>query len=254
MDKPKVATLGTIISHGYLTCGFLPIRVAFPVLAATLLGPGVVIHDSIITEAFADYLCVHESGVLRQALAYVKALVALLSRYDCTTFHNMDNLYTLVVDVARHVFLGKPFGLLYTMSSEVPSSQQSFWVQFSVEKLFELYKALNATPTTVLGLIEEPEFETKAESNVFYYLTSFIGNCKQEELRSFLRFVTGSSVVIDNPITITFNTLSGIAKRPIRHTCDCVLELPATYSTFMEFEQDFNSILAQEDAWTMDAV
>jgi len=45
----------------------------------------------------------------------------------------------------------------------------------------------------------------------------------------FLRFVTGSSVCMTWPIHIKFNTLSGYGRRPISHTCGCVLEL----STFM---------------------
>ena len=36
-----------------------------------------------------------------------------------------------------------------------------------------------------------------AEERVYGYLVSFVGNMKLEELRLFLRFITGSSVCID---------------------------------------------------------
>ncbi len=72
--------------------------------------------------------------------------------------------------------------------------------------------SLNATPAAVLGRIEEPDQLNSAHSRVFGYLIRFIGDMKQEELRHFLRFVTGSSVLIDNAITVTFNNLHGFAR------------------------------------------
>ncbi len=258
MERAKLQTLGMILSHGYLVSGFLPIRVAFPILACTVLGPDIFIPDEIILECFVDYICTYESSLLRGCLQnqepLTRQLTALLSRFDCTAVPTKKNLRKLVIDVARHVFLGKPLGLVYSMSSGVPKCHHAFWSQLTVHKLYELYKALNATPQSVLNLIEEPEFENKAESNVYYYFTSFIGNCQSGELRSLLRFITGSSVIIDREIKVSFNSLSGLCKRPISHTCDCVIELPTTYDTYVEFEEAFKCILANEDSWMMDAI
>ena len=53
---------------------------------------------------------------------------------------------------------------------------------------------------------------------------------RMDEIRHFLsEFTTGSSVLIAEKITISFNALSGISRRPIAHTCSCVLELIAFY-------------------------
>lgn len=37
VDMSSLPCLGTILSHGYLLCGFLPTQIAFPVLASILL-------------------------------------------------------------------------------------------------------------------------------------------------------------------------------------------------------------------------
>ncbi len=37
-------------------------------------------------------------------------------------------------------------------------------------------------------------------------------------------------------------TLSGLARRPIAHMCDCMLELPSTYLNYDEFHSDFTAI------------
>ena len=69
IQMSKLATFGSIISYAYITSGFLPIRVAFPCLAAMLLGPATLIPDKILTEAFIDSLSVHDAGVFKQALS-----------------------------------------------------------------------------------------------------------------------------------------------------------------------------------------
>ncbi len=50
---PKI---GTAISHGYVACGVLPIRIAFPALVRFLLGLSAVVSESILCETFIDSL------------------------------------------------------------------------------------------------------------------------------------------------------------------------------------------------------
>lgn len=263
--KDSLSTLGAIISHGFLVCGVLPARVAFPVLASVLCGPNITIPDNINLESFIDYITAHESSLLRRGLSEAQAgndfsndlkskLVSLVSRFDCMDVPTKKNIHRLIRNVARHHFLGKTLGMIYTMHSGVPKTHGPFWKKLSVEKLFDLYKVMNGTALSVLQLIEEPEFDNQAESKVFNFLTTFIGNCKPNELRSFLRFVTGSAVIIDKAITIEFNSISGLARRPISHTCSCMLELSTSYGSYLEFEKEFLNILSTETAFVMDSV
>jgi len=46
VDLAQLIIIGKIISHGYLTTGILPDRIALPVLIASVLGPGVSIPDN----------------------------------------------------------------------------------------------------------------------------------------------------------------------------------------------------------------
>ena len=98
-----------------------------------------------------------------------------------------------------------------------------------VEQLYSLYLALNATPQQVLSVLQEPDVENEDEAQVFSYLKKFIGNVKNEEVRRFLRFITGSSMLLHNGITVCFNSNSGMICGPIaHHTCSSLLELPTT--------------------------
>ena len=62
-------TLGTILSRGFMVCGYLPVRIAFPVLAAAICGPGVQSSDAILLESFVDYLTIHKSSVIPNSIA-----------------------------------------------------------------------------------------------------------------------------------------------------------------------------------------
>ena len=94
----------------------------------------------------------------------------------------------------------------------------------------------------------------KAKERVFGFLIAYVGNMSIKTLRLFLRFVTGSSVRIGKKIRVEFNHLSGFARRPTVHTCDCILELPITYATSMDFAHEFDHVLSSEYAWAMDVV
>ena len=112
---------------------------------------------------------------------------------------------------------------------------------------------LTATPSKVLEVLDEPDFVHSAQERVYGYLRQFIGNMKMDEVRNFLRFVTGSSVLSNAAIKVTFNALGGLARRPIAHTCDNSVELSTEYLTYVDFTSEFEAILS-EYSWSMDIV
>ena len=58
---------GTILAHGYMLASYLPIRVAFPVLATVICSPTEVVTDSVLVQLFIDYISQHEGSVLHSA-------------------------------------------------------------------------------------------------------------------------------------------------------------------------------------------
>ena len=54
IDMSVFPMLGKILSHGYIACGFLPVHISFPVIAAVLLGPDVQISDTILCRSFIN--------------------------------------------------------------------------------------------------------------------------------------------------------------------------------------------------------
>lgn len=73
IDMTGMPVIGKIISHGYLSSGYPPVRIAFPTLAALLLGPATESPSRLLLQAFRDYLTANKliSGNLYQPTAEV---------------------------------------------------------------------------------------------------------------------------------------------------------------------------------------
>lgn len=209
MDLSVLPTVGKILSHGYLVSGFLPVRIAFPTLACILLGPNCEVPPQILIDAFADSLCTFEVRIIKDALQQASlagvssfsdemktALINLLSRYGCREIPTSQSLKRQLFEVAKYEFQLKPLGAISAMNSGITLCERTFWQQQKVEGLHLLYTSLSATPGKILSWIEEPEDLNPCEQKVFGYLQQYIGNMKVEELQKFLRFTTGSSVLI----------------------------------------------------------
>ena len=126
-----------------------------------------------------------------------------------------------------------------------------------METIQTIYNQLTLTPEKVFSLFQFVDFASPQESRIAEYLKVMIGNMHKEELRRFMRFVTGCCVCNAKQIKIDFNGLTGFGRRPIAHTCDCTLELPTSYINFEDFQDEFASILSKindEYSWRMDAI
>ena len=253
--------LGSILSHGYLLTGFLPLRIAFPVLASLLLGPCTTTSSEVLIEAFIDSVSANDNRILRSALCAkefndktTSELLTIISRYGCREIPRPSNLKQLLLQLAKYDFNTKPYAAIISMNHGIPSLHHSFWASLSVGDLWQLCIALGATPSKVIELIDEPECLTSNQSRIYGYLIQMIGSMMQDDLRTLLRFITGSSVCLSKKISISFNSLSGFARRPIAHTCDCNLELSVSYVTYLEFVAELKTVLSTEECWYMDGI
>ncbi len=267
IDPLTLSTLGTIISHAHLLTGMLPVKVAFPCLAAVLLPSVDGIPDDVLVRCFAECLSQLDASTLKEGLEAIgkgdpsfaadllSRLIDLLSMFNVREIPTVRNLRRIVQGVARHHLLRKPSAAISEMRCGVPDQHKKFWSDMGCGQLYSLYLALQASPRKVLALLTDVICLNSNQENVLSYLRQFIGNMQSDEARSFLRFVTGSTVCSTNAIKVTFNTLTGLGRRPIAHTCSCTLELSSTYHTYMDFVSEFKAIMNNDDfVWIMDGI
>ena len=161
----------------------------------------------------------------------------------------------MIAQAAQYTFLIKPAAPLQKMNHGIPEQHHSFWKQMTVENLYMVDRSLSVSTAKVLQLLQEPNIESASQSEVWGYLETFVGNMTIEELRIFLRFVTGSFVVSIPAIYMAFNALDGLARRPISHTCSATLELSTAYSSNPEFSAEFQLVLSDPYySWRMDSL
>ena len=195
--------LGAILSHDFLVSGFLPLRIAFPVLASLLIGPCTTTPLQQLMEAFIESISDHDNRSLRSGLSAKKftaqtttELLTILSRFGCREMPTPSNLKQLLLQLAKYEFVTKPYAAICSTNQGIPFSHHSFWASWSISDLWQLYIALGATPSKVIELIDEPECLTSNQSRIFGYLIQMIGSMNQDDLRVLLRFITGSSVCL----------------------------------------------------------
>ena len=261
-DLDTLGLLGRILSHGYILCGYLPVRIVFPSLCAMLLGSNVKVPADILVDSFKEYLPEIDRMHLQQcftsrseiSMELKSALVSIFSRFGCLEVPTASNILRLCEQVAMYEFLIKPMAAINAISSGIASEHREFWNSMSVHDFHDLYLALTANPLKIIQLIEEPCFTDPTQEKVFNFLLAFIGTMRADEVQRFLRFVTGSSVCLSGSITICFNTLSGFSRRPIAHTCARSLHLSSMYKTYIEFSDEFNKVLSSSECWRMDGI
>lgn len=266
-DLTHFNILGKIVSHGYLVTGILPIRVALPTLICILLGSSVIISKDLLLDSFLDYISNVEKNTLQEAVSFSKKnwfpsdlkekLMVILSRFGCRLLPSPSNIVSLIEQVARYEFCIKPAAGIAMINSGIPSTHKQFWSAHNPQSIAKIYKSLSISPQKVTDLLRFPECGSSQETRICEYLRMMVENMQPRELAYFMRYVTGSSVCHMQSIQIEFNAVTGLARVPIAHTCNCSLELSTSYLNYDDFVQDFRAIFAEtnkEFTWTMDAV
>ena len=225
IDLFALPILGSVLSHGYLVTGYLPLRIAFPTLAGMLLGPGTPYQDEHLMSVFIDGISSTEAALLKECLKVKGSsfsvqtqakLVDIFSWFDSRQLPTPTNLKQQLLQVAKYQFIIKPMAAIASINTGIPPVESDFWKGKTVDDLYTLYQALTADPSKVLELLTtEPEDElNSSEQRVYLYLQQFVGNMRSDELQNFSRFVTGCSVCPNSNIKVIFNTLSGLSTTP----------------------------------------
>ena len=259
-DTQVFHTIGTILSHGYLVSGHIPVRISLPSLLTIILGPCVDIPSSVLVAAFIDCISTLEQQLVRNALKCTyfeeKAradLISLFSRFGCCEIPTPMNLRKIIIESAKYEFLHKPAAASVMIHFGIPDDHKGFWKNLGTGGICNLYSLLSVTSEKVIDCLECSEFSNCMEEKVFNYLKTMIGNILRDDLRNFLRFVTGSSVITPRNITVIFNSTTGFSRSPFAHTCSQTLELPITYKNYSDFYSEWMAILNNEN-WRMDIV
>lgn len=247
MKKEKWEALARVFLKGYTQERYFPIKISQVFMCSCLFGEDSV-SEEIYLDSFLKYVSNSEADVIQKAFSKSigvddEDLLDFLSAFDCKRQVTEENLKEVVVEIAHKELIQKP-KYVSDCWLDILSPIKSFIS--SKESLCQIYESLYPTPSKICRLLHANPINP-AESEAVSYLKRWIKGLDENSLTKFLRICTGSDVILCEEIGITFTLLTGVTRRPIFHTCGCVIELPSTYEGFCDFREEWCNIMSQGD-------
>ena len=157
LDIDVFSILGHILSHGYFSCGYIPVKVALPTLLTMLLGPRAEIDPETCLEAFCGFISDTEQFTFKKALKSTTSchfspemqtsLLEVLSRFGCRTLPAPKDLWSTIESISRYEFLVKPAATIALVNSDIPKLHRGFWLCKSVHYVAAIYNQLGVSNT-----------------------------------------------------------------------------------------------------------
>ena len=160
------------------------------------------------------------------------------------TKENIDDL----CHKAAHISL-----LRYPSSMQaVVDGMGAFWKKVTEDMLVSLYSSTVPTAEGVIGALYVTENNVQ-DSKITTYLHRYIRACSDNELQAFLRFISGSTVLVPgDKIKVNYVHQSGDYIFPSVKTCFRILNLPGCYTSFAHFRQNLQKYIGDEKLWAIE--
>ena len=205
----------------------------------------------------------HEKSLLQKALSTFDQLTEeerdrlqnFYSAFGLFDVPREDEIREQLMAIANREFLDIPGPLINLMRRGIPANHMDcFWQYLSINHLAYIHHKQRPTPEKVASIIEaESPDLTVDEDRIMYYLIEFVSTLDSDSLSDFLILTTAS---IHQPVKIvlTFNSMFGLQRRPIMHTCSNTIELPTSYNNYQEFRREFRAVLSNPDSLIYSAI
>ena len=250
-QKPEWQAVGRILLKGFHDVQVFPLQLSKAFVIVLLFGEEEVSPDNLI-ESFMSYITPPEKDAVTKALRGVldddsdakEELFDMLSRMDSETVPSSpEAVKACVMKLAQTelVQVGK-----YPLDAIISTARAGLLQLLpDVRSVHDLYTSKATTVRKVINLFQ-PQSEGRDEERATTYLKQYIKGLDQDNLKRFLRPVTGCDMICVAFIEIHFNKRKGIDRAPIVRTCTPMIELPTTYSSYTELRAEFNNILTRE--------
>ncbi|XP_046582796.1 uncharacterized protein LOC124290148 [Haliotis rubra] len=251
-------SIATVIFFGWSTQRYFPICLSKAFMSCAIYGMDIFSENkkNMISD-FLSFLPEGESRILSAALKDdfdQEEVMDILGSHECRVVPTKENLEKILGEIAHKEVIQQPMYVKDCGFNQLTAL--GFDLNTSLETL---YVSAKPNPRKVIKILSFPDEMSPVQSATSGFLTKYIRELNSDDLSKFLRFCTGSDLLLttgngeNKPIFVRFNTLSGLSRRPVGHTCGQVLDVPEQYDSYIEFRAEFNSLL-RSDIWIMDFV
>ena len=245
-------SIGKLLRYGYEKVGFFPTQLSKAFVMICLFES---VPNEILIDSFLNYIPSMDHEMVNSALQAdfdtirSDEFLDFLDRFNCRSHVTPLNVYGIILELSQQELVQKPY-LMVSVWREVLSGMKTYEDFSSVCNIKKFYNKVQPTNRKVLQLLKaEPISDAERES--YKFLQEYVRGLDKKELKVFLKFVTGSFIIIVKNIQVSFNNLQGAQRRPFVRTCTPMIELPATYRNFCELREEFSNIL-KSSQWEFD--
>ena len=158
------------------------------------------------------------------------------------------NVYGVILEIAKQELVQKPYIMLCSWKKCL-SALKTFSEFSTVFNVDDYYRHILPTNRNVIKLIQSDP-TNRNERDALGFLKQYIRGLDEP----FLKYCTGSDVILVDKIAVEFVACPAIARRPIVHTCAPMMELPSSYASYCEFREEMQNILNACDNWGIDII
>ncbi|XP_078332256.1 uncharacterized protein LOC144625415 [Crassostrea virginica] len=239
--------IGKVLLFGWQVQRYFPVSLARPFVEQCLYAK----ISSTLQDTFYSYIPSSEATLLKAAMSNFEEvdadeLLDVMMCHDCRKIPTESTLSQIIEEIAHKELVQAPMFVCDCFHPVVKNLMNE-------HELDETYKKLIPTGRSVVGILSFPESMSADEINTCNHVKRFVKELTPEKLRRFLRFCTGSDLMVVDTITVNFVNVVGLARRPVAHTCSCLLELSKIFDGFPQFRSEFNSVL-ESNYWEMDII
>ncbi|KAG2470267.1 CHD4 protein, partial [Polypterus senegalus] len=241
--------IARIFWRGCKDCKYIPIKLALPFLDEVLFGK---VYRELI-ENFLQFISVQEQEILKQALKDFSSvelddILDVLDNYDCRIRASPDTLPAVLRESAHKQLVQKP---MFVTDSWRDIIQHH--IALNYDQLNKMYTDCKPTSKKVSKMLKFPVIMTPKQKEIEHHIRGYIREVDEVELCKFLRFCTGSDLIVSENITVAFVPMPSFTRQPIGRTCGMIPQLSDSYDNIPDFHAEFNDVL-ESNIWVMNIV
>lgn len=242
--------LGRILTHQFVQFGAFPVRINQASIQQAIFGH---VPDECILSSFLRLLPSREKKCLSNALLGkepfpVEEVLEVLEDYNIREMPSSKNIRTILLQVAKNELVTKPYMHLLN----IRKGMGSFWDDVTKEEVNSLYNISQPTAQRIISCLQCSPKDSK-ETQTLRWLTRYLKASSDVILSNFLRFCSGTDVVVPGAtIALKFNTLPPAAIRPMAKIYFRILYLPKHYDSFSQMRSNLDVYLSNPSKWDLE--
>lgn len=255
-QKREWEAIARILLYGFKVAKYFPVSLSNAFLALCLFGEESISSDFLLV-SFRFYITADE----RETFDKIKAgdveeqdddILEFLGNYKTYKRYTKENITLIISELAHQELIQHPRYIAQCWVPILADLKEHTNFQSS-EAISQFFAAKTPTARKLIRAINSDP-STDAERQCLDFLKKFIRSLDGPALGTFLKFTTGSDLMPEESLVVSYTSSDGFTRRPIAHTCGQHLEVPSTYQSFGELSEEFTFLLRDKGAWTFNIV